>query len=325
MIKFLSSWKFALACGLLLCAFAAVSSFIEYSEADVVYDSVPFIVLWVLFSISLFSYIVQVIRRPHKRLYQWGLIVMHSGILIVLIAVTSNRFSGLEGTIYLLEGMQQNVYLSPDETAEDLGFTVKCNNFTVEYYDNSTRVKSNKTLLTVIDDGNELTVEIDVNRPLTYKGITFYQNSYGFYPNSDGHMIFSALLNGISHEYQTYFNEEIKIDEETTVKIVDFSPALAFTPEGTFYNYSEEAMLNPAAFFEINRSGDQFLQWVLMREPESGMIDKDFTLVFDDFWGVEYTALSVSKKPFSILVYIGFIVITAGFAMIYLPRMRTTR
>ena len=104
-LKCLGSWKFALSCGLLLCAFAAVSSFIDYSKADVIYDSVPFIILWVAFSLSLLCYIVQVIRRPHKRLYQWGLILMHTGILIVLIAVASNRFSGFEGTIYLLEGM----------------------------------------------------------------------------------------------------------------------------------------------------------------------------------------------------------------------------
>jgi len=321
-VKLLVSWKFALICGALLCLLAAASSFINYSKAHIIYDSALFILLWVLFSLSLTLYLVRLLRR-RKDLYQYSLIILHSGILIVLIGVTANRIGGFDGIIYLLEGRPQTVFLYYDDTEGELGFTVRCDDFKAEYYENSTRAKTYKTLLTVIDGDNTLSsTEINVNRSFTYKGVSFYQNSFGIYPNPDGRLLFASVLNGIRQEHRVIFNEEIELDEETTVKIVDFSPALAFKNDGTYYTFSKEVMYNPAAFFEINRLGDIFFQWVTVRKPASGVIDDDFSLIFHDFWGVEYTVLSVAKKPFTFVLYIGFVFIAAGFVLIYLPRIR---
>jgi cytochrome c biogenesis protein len=57
-------------------------------------------------------------------------------------------------------------------------FTVRCDSFTIEFYSNG-MPKTYRSRVTVIDGSKPvLTTDIEVNRPLTYKGITFYQSSY---------------------------------------------------------------------------------------------------------------------------------------------------
>ncbi len=64
-----------------------------------------------------------------------------------------------------------------------LGFSVRCDDFEVEFYENSQMPREYKSWLTVIEDGKEVMRKaIEVNDPLTYKGITFYQASYGMIP-----------------------------------------------------------------------------------------------------------------------------------------------
>ena len=58
---------------------------------------------------------------------------------------------------------------------------VRCDEFSVSYYPGGQRPKEFKSLLTVTDNGQVVYDKrpIVVNAPLTHKGITFYQSSYG--------------------------------------------------------------------------------------------------------------------------------------------------
>ena len=65
----------------------------------------------------------------------------------------------------------------------DLGFQLRCDAFAIEYYPNG-MPKSYRSRVTVIDNGQPVqTTDIEVNQPLTYKGVTFYQSSYQPYQN----------------------------------------------------------------------------------------------------------------------------------------------
>jgi cytochrome c biogenesis protein len=61
----------------------------------------------------------------------------------------------------------------------DLGFSVRCDSFTVTYYDTGAP-KEYKSILSVTDNGRTVIDRrpVIVNRPLTYRGITFYQSSF---------------------------------------------------------------------------------------------------------------------------------------------------
>lgn len=92
------------------------------------------------------------------------------------------HFTGFKGSVMLPElASTKTIFSSKDQQSIALGFEVRCNRFFIEFYDNG-MPKTYLSDLTILEDGKEiLTRDIEVNTPLTYKGITFYQSSYQGY------------------------------------------------------------------------------------------------------------------------------------------------
>ncbi len=80
------------------------------------------------------------------------------------------------------ETMERNkVFLFGNKGTAELDFSIRCNSFAIDFYPNG-MPKEYTSSLTVLENGREvLTKTIEVNDPLTYKGITFYQSSYEAY------------------------------------------------------------------------------------------------------------------------------------------------
>jgi cytochrome c biogenesis protein len=117
--------------------------------------------------------------------------VVHLSILIILLGavigsstvatkILGNREFAFKGGISLPETAQSDFIFSyADDKKIPLGFTVRCNYFDIHYYPGSSMPKDYLSNLTVIEDEKEvLTTTIEVNKPLIYRGITFYQSSY---------------------------------------------------------------------------------------------------------------------------------------------------
>jgi len=58
-------------------------------------------------------------------------------------------------------------------------FTVRLDQATAEYYPNSTKPKRFESRVTRIENGSEANVEIKMNMPMRYEGLTFYQRMMG--------------------------------------------------------------------------------------------------------------------------------------------------
>ncbi len=122
---------------------------------------------------------------------RYGVYVVHLSILVILLGavigsstvatkILGNRDFAFKGGISLPETAQSDFIFSyADDQKIPLGFTVRCNYFSIDYYPGSSMPKDYLSGLTVIEDGKEImTTTIEVNKPLIYKGITFYQSSY---------------------------------------------------------------------------------------------------------------------------------------------------
>lgn len=122
---------------------------------------------------------------------RYGVYVVHLSILVILLGavigsstlaskILENREFAFKGGISLPETAQSDFIFSyTDDKKIPLGFTVRCNYFEIEFYPNSSMPKDYLSSLTILEEGKEvLTRTIEVNKPLTYKGITFYQSSY---------------------------------------------------------------------------------------------------------------------------------------------------
>lgn len=252
---------------------------------------------------------------------RFGVVILHAGILVVMIGALIGYIGGYKGFMNILEGDSDNVAVLPSGDLKPLGFDVACDDFNVEYYDNSTRAKSYTSIVTIKENGVEVKkATIDVNHPLKHKGVVLYQTSFGYYPNKNAKAIFSIKIGSEEREYAENFNKMFKIKGDYVGKIVDFAPTLAADEEGRIYSASDE-IRNPAVLLEVYEVENPVLRgWVLKNNPSSGDFKElGFKLDFKGLYGTEYTGLSVKKDPGTPIVYMGFLLIILGVIFVYLP------
>lgn len=109
---------------------------------------------------------------------RFGVYVVHVSILIIFLGAIVGHFFGFKGSVMIPEMRSTEKIFSADSKPIDLGFTIRCDSFGIEFYDNGTP-KEYRSGLTIIENGLEiLQKDITVNSPLSYRGITFYQSSY---------------------------------------------------------------------------------------------------------------------------------------------------
>lgn len=235
------------------------------------------------------------------RFSRLGVYITHLSIIIILIGGLLGSIYGFKGFVNILEGdTVDHIYLrmKDGEVPMDIGFSIRCDDFQITYYDipgKERYVKDYTSLLTIIENGKEvLKKTIEVNHPLQYKGLTFYQASYGTL--NDITLGIKWMEN--SNEGKTF----IKVREGETVQIDKsnaFIRILKYAPQ--IHNFGEGVQV---ALLKPNQEPRVF--WLLKNFPE---FDKkrgdDFFLTLEDVSSREYTGLQVTKDPGVWIVWIG--------------------
>jgi cytochrome c biogenesis protein len=101
---------------------------------------------------------------------------------VIFVGAIIGHFFGFKGNVMLPElRSTEKIYAAKESTPIELGFSVRCDSFGIDFYDNG-MPKEYRSSLTILENGREiLQKDIRVNSPLSYKGITFYQSSYQGY------------------------------------------------------------------------------------------------------------------------------------------------
>ncbi|RJQ41665.1 MAG: hypothetical protein C4550_01085, partial [Nitrospiraceae bacterium] len=204
-----------------------------------------------------------------------------------------------------------------------LGFSIRCNDFNTDFYSNSDMPKTYKSWLTIIENGAAVKIngkevqEIEVNTPLKYKGVTFYQSSYGLSPEGRANSVFKFRItpkDGKTENIESMFEGSLSIPgTNLTGKIENFSPAISFDQStGRPFTYAEQ-MNNPAVFISFYENNKRkYSGWVLKRYPETWKLPEGHIVEFVDLWGIQYTGLQVRDDPGVWVVYLGCIVMSIG-------------
>lgn len=110
---------------------------------------------------------------------RFGVYVVHSSILVIFIGAIIGNIYGYKGSMMIPETTTKgSIYSFDDEEEIELDFQILCKKFVLSRYPNGTP-KDYESELAVIEDGKEvLNQHIEVNDPLHYKGLTFYQSNY---------------------------------------------------------------------------------------------------------------------------------------------------
>ena len=114
------------------------------------------------------------------KLSRLGFYCIHLSILVILLGAMIGSFYGFRGYVNITEGESADrVFLRSGQQVEPLGFKVRLDQFSVSFYPTGAP-REFKSTVTILEGSQKvLTEPIRVNEPLTYKGISLYQSSYG--------------------------------------------------------------------------------------------------------------------------------------------------
>ena len=243
-------------------------------------------------SITLFS--------EKGRFSRLGVYITHLSLLIILIGGILGSLYGFRGHVSILEGEtvdQIFLHIKDEEVPKPIGFSVRCDDFNITYYDLPGRkekhVKEYTSILTILENGKEvLTKSIQVNHPFHYKGLAFYQSNYG--------TVHDVTL-GIQWKNKKE-KATLKGPEGVTVPVPNSNNlirVLQYAPQ--VHNFGEGVQV---VLFKPNQEPRPF--WLLKAFPKFDEQRQDeFILTFEGDSPREYTGLSVTKDPGVWVVWIG--------------------
>jgi cytochrome c biogenesis protein len=251
-------------------------------------------------------------KTPFCRL---GVYVVHFSIIIIFIGALLGSYFGYKGYANIVEGTSVTTAINPrGEKTIDLGFAVKCEKFSVSYYDTGAP-KEFKSILTILDNGQPvpgyINIPVVVNSPLTYKGITFYQSSYG--QAGEGavyHFTVREKKGGTAVAVSARQGEKTPLPGGGDLQVLESVPEVKmYMPQFS----------GAAAKIEITTAGGATQQAILFQnfpnfdEQRGG--DQIFT--YDGAEEKYYTGLQVAKDPGVWVVWLGCGLMVAGICLAF--------
>ena len=117
-----------------------------------------------------------------------GVYVVHLSIVILLMGSLIGSIFGFEGFVNIPENQTvDSIFLRQTGQRYRLPFAIRCDDFDVSFYENGAP-KEFRSSLTILENNQPvLQKDIIVNDPLRYRGINFFQSSYGKMGPEDGH------------------------------------------------------------------------------------------------------------------------------------------
>ena len=261
----------------------------------------------------------KVLLLERGRYARYGPYVAHLGILTILLGGVVGVFFGFKGAVTLPEGQEAEAAWSRDKGESiPLGFRIRCRRFVlVEYPDGSPKeYRSEVSLLngegaTILDD------DIRVNHPLTYKGITFYQSTYGRIPEAT--LRIRNQESGQETDVTVALNEPFPLPGDPNVRAmaVDFHENLQIPPEMQRRTFFPSTSLGPAVrLVTLDDKGFGRPFWVLKEfRGESQNRQGPYQFEMQGYRSIRYTGLQVVRDPGTPLVWAGCVVLIAGFLM----------
>jgi len=117
---------------------------------------------------------------------------VHMSILLMIAGAIIGSVFGFEGYVNISEGETANAVASRGGNIQQLDFSVRCDKFTMEEYENG-MPKTYRSDLSFIQDGHVIRqASLLVNHPVSAYGFRFYQSSYGAYPDSRAFLAYST-------------------------------------------------------------------------------------------------------------------------------------
>lgn len=252
------------------------------------------------------------------RFAHFGFYLVHLSILIILVGAIVGSLFGFDAYVTLVEG-GQTAFARARKNMDSipLGFTVRCDRFTVDFYENG-MPKEYRSDLTFLADGKVLEKQSTlVNHPARFQGITFYQANYGTVVGDRARL---KIIRKASDPATNVI--DVKKGESTTLPGGEGHFQVADIREN-FMN------MGPAVLIRVQpTNGKETSFWVFRDQKEieerfPGLTSKftklnpsafrPYTFAVEQLDTRYYTGLQVAKDPGLPLVWTGCFLMVGGF------------
>jgi cytochrome c biogenesis protein len=252
------------------------------------------------------------------RFAHFGFYLVHLSILIILVGAIVGSLFGFEAYVNIVEG-GETAFVNRTKNMDriPLGFTIRCDRFTVDFYENGTP-KEYRSDLTFLADGKVLEKKSAlVNHPAHFHGITFYQANYGTVVGDRARL---KIIRKTSKPATTAV--EVKKGESIQLPGGEGHFQVADIREN-FMN------MGPALLIRVHPDGGQEKSfWVFQDLPEiekrfpgltrkfsklNPSAFKPYTFIIEKLDTRYYTGLQVAKDPGVALVWAGCFLMVGGF------------
>jgi cytochrome c biogenesis protein len=261
--------------------------------------------------------------------------ITHFSVIVILAGSLIGNLWGFKGYINIPQEESVNaIALKGSEQMLGLDFTIRCERFNMSYYPGSQIPKEYLSELTILEKGREVGKKtIRVNDPLTYKGISFYQSSYGFMPPQPGELKADLEIipkgNGSSgYRLQIAEGETKRIPgTRHEVQFATFISDFSLGEGNRIFSRSDQPN-NPAIQVNIYQNGKlSFNGWSFLNFPDfHGSKDDTYKIKFVNLsgGGKPYTGLMVVKDPGVWVVWTGFGLLVLGLYFSFYLRKRSS-
>ena len=256
--------------------------------------------------------------------------IVHASLLIIFTGAMIDGVWGYRGYISLTPGRrsQEVEALSSNGLPRRLPFTLHCDQAGMERYpDGSPR--QYWTRLAVEENGREVRrKQIFVNEPLTYKGIRFFQASYGSSGVPRKLLVEASWPHSLGRPARTFTMQpgaKVALDDQvgTQVELADFIPDFAL--EGSQIVTRSNEPNNPALRLVVTQSGGkQSSAWIFPKMPQMNPPnDTGIAFQLRDLEMEYMTGLQVAKEPGQGLIWGGCLLLVGGLTLaLYMAHVR---
>ncbi|UCG14462.1 MAG: cytochrome c biogenesis protein ResB [Deltaproteobacteria bacterium] len=230
------------------------------------------------------------------RIGRLGAYFIHLSVLLILVGALLGSIFGFKGFVNINEKeAKSTVQLRGEKGTVPLGFEIRCDKFTVDFYDTGAP-KEFRSDVSILEQGKIVQqAAIRVNDPFSYKGMTFYQSTYGSQPTGIV-LNLTDLKTSESKRLQVPFRQAVNIPgTKNRLVVMDFAQNI-----GTF---------GPAFFVAMAQENKEPAgTWVVVKEPDfHGNKIGNTGIGVIEYVNRFYTGLQVTKDPGVWVIYIGFI------------------
>ncbi|HTS37195.1 MAG TPA: cytochrome c biogenesis protein ResB [Candidatus Solibacter sp.] len=268
-------------------------------------------------SFSLFS--------ERNRISEMAVYIVHASLLLIFLGGIIDALYGWRGFLTLNPGSASSQIELKTGVNRRIPFSIRCDGAGEETYLDGTPKKYWSKLAIVDRDREVLHKEIVVNDPLVYRGVRFYQASYGRTGKLDLLTLNAtpAGAAGEPREIALRLNQIVTLDADTKVQLAEFIPDYV-VQDGHIYARSTD-VVNPAVHLIVTsaKASKAVNVWLPEIPGSSENAASPYAFEPKDLKTEVFTGLEVSHEPGQWAVWAGVVLMAIGLTFVfYITHMR---